>query len=387
MPTAGDQLPGGVTDLARQIAELRRQINELRAARRAGYTTVTNGRTTFTAESGWQIILDPDSDLPIMYFRDPNGAEMAALNATGAVGRPGFNLSSGPISDELAPDWRWVTFGGETESGANNNWVTSRFQTSNINRRIGGWLYLDPRAVQFGLVDSDTGINQILQIATQLAVFSGARLHVTPPASTSPGLTVAALAGHTGTLMTLYYAGTPMVTVGINGAASFAGQLSAQTLNIGSGSSSIGGDLTVTGASSVGADQSIGGAVKKTGETWQTPAFAATWASGTALGGNATFRGLQYRKTADDEVRVVGAAVSSGAGTTITTLPAGYRPPANKRALIRAYFSSGSGTPTSGWAQVTEGGVIAVGSSISGYTIANGTQCYIDGTFPLGNLA
>ncbi|MFJ4738697.1 hypothetical protein [Streptomyces sp. NPDC088775] len=374
MPRHLDQLPPDITTMSRKIASLQRDLRELRAAKRAAYTTVTNGKTTYASESGWEIVMDPANVLPIIYFRDPTGAEMAALNATGSPGRPGYDLSSGPFGDDDAADWRWVTFAGQSSDGSINNWVTTRMPTSQVNRQLGGWLYLDPSFMQCGLVNTDTGINQLFQITGTTASIFGARLTVSPPASSSAASLVAAPAGHTGTLLSLSRGGTAMATVSGGGDAAFAGQVTAQTLNIGSGSSSIGGDL------------SIGGAVMKAGETWKTPAFGTNWASGTTLGGNATFRGLQYRKTADDEVRVLGAAVSSGTGTTITTLPAGYRPPTNQRCLIRAYFSTGTGTPTSGWAQVTEAGVIAVGASIAGFTVASGTQVWLDGSFPLGNL-
>lgn len=165
MPRHLDQLPPDMTTISRKIAALQR---ELRAAKRAAYTTVTNGKTTYASEGGWDIVMDPGNDLPIVYFRDPNGAEMAALNATGSPGRPGFNLSSGPFGDNGAVDWRWVTFAGQTEDGANNNCVTARLQTSDVNRRIGGWLYLDPASVQLGLVNTDTGVNQIFQIADSM---------------------------------------------------------------------------------------------------------------------------------------------------------------------------------------------------------------------------
>ncbi|MFE7398859.1 hypothetical protein [Streptomyces sp. NPDC057557] len=254
-----DQLPPDITTISRKIAALQRELRELRAAKRAAYTTVTNGKTTYASEDGWEIVMDPGNDLPIIYFRDPSGAEMAALNATGTPGRPGFNLSSGPIGDIDADDWRWVTFAGQSPNGMNNNWVTSRFQTSDVNRRIGGWIYLDPGVVQYGLVNTDTGISQLLQIANSIATVSGARLIVSPPASTAPGALVSAAAGHTGTLLSLLCGGVTMATVSASGAAAFAGQLTAQTLNIGSGSSGIGGDLTVAGSGSYGADLTVGG--------------------------------------------------------------------------------------------------------------------------------
>jgi hypothetical protein len=119
--------------------------------------------------------------------------------------------------------------------------------------------------------------------------------------------------------------------------------------------------------------------------TWQTPTFGATWATTGTLGGNSTFKGMQFRKTAEDEVWIYGAAVSSGTASTIFTLPTGYLPPV--RAMLPCYFSSGSGTPLAGWVQVTNTGSVAGNVTISGWTVASGTQVFINGKFPLGNIA
>lgn len=43
MPTAGEQLPGGTSELARRLAALEREVKELRAARRAEQTTIGAG--------------------------------------------------------------------------------------------------------------------------------------------------------------------------------------------------------------------------------------------------------------------------------------------------------------------------------------------------------
>lgn len=43
MPTAGDQVPGGTTDMARRLAALEREVRELRAARRLQNASVGSG--------------------------------------------------------------------------------------------------------------------------------------------------------------------------------------------------------------------------------------------------------------------------------------------------------------------------------------------------------
>src|ERR1044072_4202736 len=150
------------------------------------------------------------------------------------------------------------------------------------------------------------------------------------------------------------------------------------------------------GASSAGITQWINGAVVKssvnggvsTAETWHTPAFNANWASTGTLNGNSTFHGMQYRIDAKDNVWIYGAAVASGAGASIFTIPAGYRPPTNNRALIPVWiFDSSAGTVNGTFGQVTEAGVVSVATSLSGVTIAAGDQVFINGKYPLGNLA
>ncbi|MGW1102702.1 hypothetical protein [Streptomyces sp. NPDC002540] len=310
MPRHLDQLPPDITSLSRKIAALRRELRELRAAKRAAYTTVTNGKTVYASEDGWEIVMDPGNNLPIIYFRDPNGAEMAALNAT--PGRPGFNLSSGPFGDDDATDWRWVTVAGRTPNGVNSNWVTARFQTSDVSRQIGGWLYLDPNYAQLGLVNTDTSVNQLLQIANSIASVSGARLTVSPPASSSPCALVAAAASHTGTLLSLLRGGVTMATVSGSGDAAFAGQLTAQTLNIGSGSSGIGGDLAV------GGDLSIGGVSQGRGPVaFQARSAATTAGSTEAVALTQTGAVLKTGRAYRVQVRGLAQAATAAAGVRV----------------------------------------------------------------------
>ncbi|MEE1812705.1 hypothetical protein [Streptomyces sp. BE133] len=148
------------------------------------------------------------------------------------------------------------------------------------------------------------------------------------------------------------------------------------------------GNLNVTGAISGSASLAVTGAVIKSDETWHTPSFAASWASTGTFNGNAGYQGMRYRYTAEDEVWIYGAAVASaGAGSTVFTLPAKYRPSANIRAIIPANFSSGTGIPAGGWAQITEAGAVAINTGISGWTLAAGTQVWLNGKFPLGTIS
>lgn len=169
----------------------------------------------------------------------------------------------------------------------------------------------------------------------------------------------------------------------------------------------VSGDETVTpksaagyphldiGASTAGVTGWINGAMVKssvnagvsTAETWHAPAFTAPWASTGTFNGNSTFRGLQYRIDAEDNVWILGCATTTGAGNNVFTLPAGYRPPANNRAMVPVQvFDSSAGTVTCSMAQVTEAGVVALNTTISGFTPAAGDTVFFNGKFPLGNV-
>lgn len=170
----------------------------------------------------------------------------------------------------------------------------------------------------------------------------------------------------------------------------------------------VSGDVTTTprsaagyphmdiGAATAGVMAWINGAVinssvnagVSTAETWHTPSFNANWATTGTLNGNSTFRGLQYRKDAEDNVWLLGGAVASGAGASIFTLPTGYRPPTNMRCLLPCWiFDSSAGTVTGEFLQVTEAGVVNLATTLTGVTIAAGDQVFVNGKFPLGNVA
>lgn len=130
----------------------------------------------------------------------------------------------------------------------------------------------------------------------------------------------------------------------------------------------------------------IAGSWVKASETWHTPTFSGTWVTTGTLNGNSTFRGMQYRKDAEDNVWIVGAATTTGAGGSVFTLPAGYFNASRRHLLPCFIFDSSAGTVSSGFAQVTEAGVVNIAASLAGVTIATGDQIFINGKFPLGNI-
>jgi len=125
--------------------------------------------------------------------------------------------------------------------------------------------------------------------------------------------------------------------------------------------------------------------------TWQTPSYASGWADATSLHGNLGFQPLRYHRLPGDTVWLYGAATYTGTGTagTLLTLPAAgadgqdsYRPPAGSRAVVPCYINH-LGTVAPGFVQVTEGGAVAIGSTISGVAIASGDEVFINGHFSL----
>jgi hypothetical protein len=299
MPSPADQLPSGPNSLAQKIARLERAVSELRATKRAAHTTVTDGKVTFSSPAGWQIVIDPTSTQPVIYFNDPSGALTGAINATGDPTRKGIDVSSGPFSDGTIDDWRWVSFAGQTDFGDSYNITRARDSDPNTNQ--GGWFFLDADTAQFGINDTINGTDQLLQINAGIAVFDQVRAIIDPPASTNPGLLVSTAAGHTGYVYGGIAAGTTVFTVDTAGNLATAGQMYAQTLNIGSGASAIGGDLTVGGNISA---QNI-----QTGQA-MTPTSGGTTGTWTSVG-------VTFAHAFTTTPRVVATANSNvSAGTT-----------------------------------------------------------------------
>ncbi|WP_435173312.1 hypothetical protein [Actinacidiphila sp. bgisy145] len=328
MPRRTDQLPPDATTLARRIAALERAVRELRASRRTSYADIGGGTTVITgtriqsAADGARGVIDADDGSIQIYDADDH-----LTNYMGGADNTIWNQAG--WDDDGTPD-------GEFVAMWIGNFVLGVGNSQDIELGTAGLLGV--LGVGFGAVWQS-------------------------PSDAAQGMDMNAFVR----LM----AGSSTATTGTTSYPAM----------------QVDGDVAVQGAVVKQSTTWDPVAYRYAPVTWQTPTWATGWASGGTLGGNSTFRGLQYRLTAEDEVWVYGAAVaSSGAGTTVTTLPAGYRPPTNKRCLIRAYFSSGSGTPVSGWAQVTEAGVINVSSSLSGWTVAAGTQVFLDGRFPLGNI-
>lgn len=124
-----------------------------------------------------------------------------------------------------------------------------------------------------------------------------------------------------------------------------------------------------------------------TAEVWHTPTFTGSWVTTGTLNTNSTFQGMQFRLDAEDNVWISGAATTTAAGGSIFTLPAGYINTSKRHLLPCWIFDSSAAAMVTSFVQVTEAGVVNIAASITGVTIATGDQVYINGKFPVGNLA
>lgn len=127
--------------------------------------------------------------------------------------------------------------------------------------------------------------------------------------------------------------------------------------------------------------------VIKDSETWHTPTFASGWATTGTLNTNSTFHGMQYRKDAEDNVWIYGAALSSGTSRTIFTMgSSSYFPPV--RALLPARIWDASAAAwLNDWCQVTEAGVVNFAATLAAWVPASGDQVFINAKYPLGNIS
>ncbi len=197
---------------------------------------IENGKAIFTAATGWQIIIDPTNEVPVIYFVDGLGAEASAINASGVNSRPGLVLSSGNFEDGAIDDWRWTQIMGESTS--NNRYVVQRLRNSDETFSQGGWLFLDPTIAQLGVNDSEDSTNNTLfQAGSHIFIMDRGRLVVGPPPSTQPAILVnVEEVGHTGALLHLMREGMARLIVDEDGNVSAAGDVTAANIRAGQAS-------------------------------------------------------------------------------------------------------------------------------------------------------
>lgn len=136
-----------------------------------------------------------------------------------------------------------------------------------------------------------------------------------------------------------------------------------------------------------------GGDVTNGPATWQTPAYNPNWADSSAFNGQLGQAVLRFRKGNEDNVRIYGCAVASaGAGAVPFVLPVGWRPlgapnPPNGTVMIPAMqFDPTGGKVISAMARIDGSGNITFSTAQGFAAIVAGTQVWISGEFPIGNL-
>lgn len=167
-----------------------------------GLVDIQDGTVVTTAASGWQIVMDPSQDLPVIDFLSSDGTTAGSINGTSDddEARPGLNISSGPFTDGAINDWRWVTFMGQ--DGLSNGWRTVRVRESDVTVSKGGQIVARPEYVQMLHFDSTAPTDPtIFQLQPGLFAMDEGRIALDPPASASPALFITTKTGHTGTLI------------------------------------------------------------------------------------------------------------------------------------------------------------------------------------------
>lgn len=126
-----------------------------------------------------------------------------------------------------------------------------------------------------------------------------------------------------------------------------------------------------------------------TPDKWQIPgvggvaAFNANWSGSTTFNGTANWGTFQYRKTAEDEVWMLGCfKAAAGAGAAVLKFPADFTPQAQWPIWIQR---NNAGTLSSFNAEVGPSGNFNILAG-SGGGMAAGNEYLVNAKFPLGNL-
>lgn len=151
-----------------------------------GTVVIENGRAVFTAPSGWQIIIDPTLDLPVIFFNDPDGNTAGALNSVQHDGE-GVVLSSGRLPNATADDWRWENFLGHN---GDDEWFVRKVRESDPDTNQGAVLFANDDLAQVGLASTGVPDPTAFTVMDHLAQLSGGSLAVTPSVSGFPAVFV-----------------------------------------------------------------------------------------------------------------------------------------------------------------------------------------------------
>lgn len=213
-----------------------------------GLVDIEDGTIVATGQNGWTFRILPNEDLPLVGFHDSTGAEAGALVGSGDDSLPNLGILSGPFTDPIVGDARWMTTVGTT-AGGNRVW-TRRVDSSTLIQVAGGEAMVDDDASRIAFLDpTDATRSTFFSVFANQADLYNARLILAPPATASPALHLNAATGQTGHLMRLQLNGSNRLTVTPTGDVAATGTVTANELGI-TGTTFTSYTPTVTGGGS-----------------------------------------------------------------------------------------------------------------------------------------
>ncbi|MFJ3699485.1 beta strand repeat-containing protein [Streptomyces sp. NPDC090052] len=251
----------------------------------AGATVdIEDGKATFTAANGWEIIVDPTgatNDQPVLFFKNGSGIEAGTINASGDNSRAGLSIASGPFTDGAITDYRWGQVLGQDPTGV-NGWGISRTRDSDLSVIDGGLFNADGATTQMGVANTaDATVQTVIQVEKGVVLMDQGRLYVNTRPSTNPAFRVdVTTAGQTGYLMHIQREGSVKLTLDKDGKLGVLSDITSLGTVSGSTLATTGtvSGATVTATGTVSGDQL---AIANT--TWTT------WSPSFTGGGSATF--------------------------------------------------------------------------------------------------
>lgn len=188
-------------------------------------TSIEDGKATFHASNGWEIVIDPTRPLPVVEFYDAEGDTSGFISATGDNARTGITLSSGTFASGATSDWRWLTAMGQADGGV-DRWLTGRYSQSDATVFKGGYTYLDGSTAQIGIQDSaDATVRTQVKITDGVFWLDHGVLLVTPEASSGSATRIVTASGHTGYNMAWEHNGAYLAHLGTDGKLAVFGEI------------------------------------------------------------------------------------------------------------------------------------------------------------------
>lgn len=165
------------------------------------------------SDSGAYFWLDPNAPYPTFWLANAGHTNSAVINISETTaGAADLGMNSGTFEGSGFTDMKWRNFFG------NDFYVAERVRDSNVATYLGGRLFLTSTDASLAYRDAtDPTQDAALTLQTGLATLSNARLAMTPPASSSAGLSVSAAAGHTGNLVLVQKGGSDRFAVDADG--------------------------------------------------------------------------------------------------------------------------------------------------------------------------